>query len=68
MRRQIARAQKLPYMNAYIQETFRMHPASAVLFERVGPPAGAPDGEIDASFWGREPFVPWEEYQCEGNV
>lgn len=36
-----AQAQKLPYLNACIQETFRMHPASAVLLERVVPPTGA---------------------------
>ncbi|MCJ1386172.1 hypothetical protein MMC17_009298 [Xylographa soralifera] len=34
-------AQKLPYMQACIQETYRMHPASAVLLERVVPAAGA---------------------------
>ena len=38
---EFAQAQKLPYMTACIQETFRMHPASAVLLERVVPPAGA---------------------------
>ena len=34
-------ALKLPYLHACIQETFRIHPASAVLLERVVPPAGA---------------------------
>lgn len=34
-------ARKLPYLHACIQETFRIHPASAVLLERVVPPAGA---------------------------
>ena len=34
-------AQKLPYLHACMQETFRIHPASAVLLERVVPPGGA---------------------------
>ena len=36
-----ALAQKLPYLHACVQETFRMHPASSVLLERIVPPAGA---------------------------
>ena len=38
---QFSQAQKLPYLRACIQETFRMHPASAMQLERVVPPAGA---------------------------
>ena len=38
---QFTQAQKLPYLRACIQETFRMHPASALQLERVLPPAGA---------------------------
>lgn len=36
-----SQAQKLPYMHACIQENFRMHPASAILLERVVPAGGA---------------------------
>ena len=38
---QYTQAQKLPYLRACIQETFRVHPASAIQLERVIPPAGA---------------------------
>ncbi|KAH0847275.1 cytochrome P450-like protein [Fonsecaea pedrosoi] len=33
-------AQKLPYLHACIQETFRMHPAIGMILERVVPPQG----------------------------
>lgn len=33
-------AQKLPYLDAVIQESFRMHPAPGLLLERVVPPQG----------------------------
>ncbi|GME25238.1 cytochrome p450 [Neofusicoccum parvum] len=35
-----AEAQQLPYLDAVIQETFRMHPAAGLLLERVTPPQG----------------------------
>jgi cytochrome P450 len=34
-------SQKLPYLDAVIQETFRLHPAAGLLLERVVPPQGA---------------------------
>lgn len=34
-------ASKLPYLDAVINETFRMHPAVGLLLERVTPPQGA---------------------------
>ncbi|KKY28214.1 putative cytochrome p450 [Diplodia seriata] len=33
-------AQKLPYLDAVVQETFRMHPAAGLMLERVAPPQG----------------------------
>ncbi|EME89142.1 uncharacterized protein MYCFIDRAFT_76504 [Pseudocercospora fijiensis CIRAD86] len=33
-------AQKLPYLDAVIQESFRMHPAPGLILERVVPPQG----------------------------
>lgn len=33
-------AQKLPYLHACIQETFRMHPAIGMILERLAPPQG----------------------------
>jgi cytochrome P450 len=33
-------SQKLPYLDAVIQEAFRMHPAPGLIFERVVPPQG----------------------------
>ncbi|EXJ58261.1 hypothetical protein A1O7_05686 [Cladophialophora yegresii CBS 114405] len=33
-------AQKLPYLHACIQETFRIHPAIAMILERLVPPQG----------------------------
>ena len=33
-------AQKLPYLDAVIQETFRLHPAAGLLLERYTPPQG----------------------------
>ncbi|KAL6709305.1 hypothetical protein ACN47E_001712 [Coniothyrium glycines] len=33
-------AQKLPYLDAVIQESFRMHPAPGLLLERIVPPQG----------------------------
>jgi cytochrome P450 len=33
-------AQKLPYLHACIQETFRVHPAIAMILERLVPPQG----------------------------
>ncbi|EKG17123.1 Cytochrome P450 [Macrophomina phaseolina MS6] len=33
-------AQKLPYLDAVVQETFRMHPAAGLMLERVTPPQG----------------------------
>ncbi|KAK4942564.1 hypothetical protein LTR10_017693 [Elasticomyces elasticus] len=33
-------AQKLPYLHACIQETFRMHPAIGMILERLVPPQG----------------------------
>ena len=35
-----AEAQKLPYLDAVIQESFRMHPAAGLILERVTPPQG----------------------------
>ena len=39
-----AAASKLPYLSACLQETFRLHPASAVLLERIVPASGATIG------------------------
>jgi len=33
-------SQKLPYLDAVIQESFRMHPAAGLILERVVPPQG----------------------------
>ena len=35
-----AEAQKLPYLDAVIQESFRVHPAAGLILERVVPPQG----------------------------
>ncbi|KAF4307889.1 Pisatin demethylase [Botryosphaeria dothidea] len=35
-----AEAQKLPYLDAVVQETFRVHPAAGLMLERVTPPQG----------------------------
>ncbi|KAL1297000.1 hypothetical protein AAFC00_004596 [Neodothiora populina] len=35
-----AESQKLPYLDAVIQESFRVHPAAGLLLERVTPPQG----------------------------
>lgn len=35
-----ATSQKLPYLDAIIQETFRLHPAAGLLLERIVPPQG----------------------------
>ncbi|CAK1355293.1 Pisatin demethylase [Cercospora beticola] len=35
-----AEAQKLPYLDAVIQESFRLHPAPGLILERVVPPQG----------------------------
>ncbi|KAF1958297.1 pisatin demethylase [Byssothecium circinans] len=35
-----AESQKLPYLDAVIQESFRVHPAAGLLLERVVPPQG----------------------------
>ncbi|GAM90224.1 hypothetical protein ANO11243_082660 [Dothideomycetidae sp. 11243] len=35
-----AESQKLPYLDAVIQESFRMHPAPGLIMERVTPPEG----------------------------
>ncbi|PSK38150.1 Isotrichodermin C-15 hydroxylase [Elsinoe australis] len=35
-----AEAQKLPYLDAVIQESFRMHPAAGLILERITPPQG----------------------------
>lgn len=35
-----AEAQKLPYLDAVIQESFRIHPAAGLILERVVPPQG----------------------------
>ncbi|OQO03181.1 hypothetical protein B0A48_11436 [Cryoendolithus antarcticus] len=35
-----AEAQKLPYLDAVIQESFRMHPAAGLILERIVPPQG----------------------------
>ncbi|KAK1063811.1 hypothetical protein LTR74_009141 [Friedmanniomyces endolithicus] len=35
-----AESQKLPYLDAVIQESFRMHPAAGLILERVVPPQG----------------------------
>jgi len=35
-----AESQKLPYLDAVIQESFRMHPAAGLILERITPPAG----------------------------
>ena len=35
-----AEAQKLPYLDAVVQESFRMHPAPGLILERVVPPQG----------------------------
>ena len=37
----MSEAQKLPYLNACIQEAFRLHPAVSFSAERVIPPSGA---------------------------
>lgn len=36
-----ATSQKLPYLDAVVQETFRLYPAAGLLLERVVPPQGA---------------------------
>lgn len=35
-----AESQKLPYLDAVIQESFRMHPAAGLILERITPPQG----------------------------
>lgn len=35
-----AESQKLPYLDAVIQESFRMHPAAGLILERITPPSG----------------------------
>lgn len=35
-----AEAQKLPYLDAVIQESFRLHPAAGLILERITPPQG----------------------------
>jgi cytochrome P450 len=35
-----AESQKLPYLDAVIQESFRVHPAPGLIFERIVPPQG----------------------------
>lgn len=35
-----AESQSLPYLDAVIQESFRVHPAAGLILERVTPPAG----------------------------
>ncbi|WPG98294.1 Hypothetical protein R9X50_00108200 [Acrodontium crateriforme] len=35
-----AESQKLPYLDAVIQESFRLHPAAGLILERVAPPQG----------------------------
>jgi len=35
-----AETQKLPYLDAVIQESFRMHPAAGLILERIVPPQG----------------------------
>ncbi|KAK3674683.1 hypothetical protein LTR78_005405 [Recurvomyces mirabilis] len=35
-----AEAQKLPYLDAVIQESFRVHPAAGLILERIVPPQG----------------------------
>ena len=35
-----AEAQKLPYLDAVIQESFRIHPAAGLILERIVPPQG----------------------------
>lgn len=35
-----AESQKLPYLDAVIQESFRMHPAAGLMLERIVPPQG----------------------------
>lgn len=35
-----ADSQKLPYLDAVVQESFRMHPAAGLLLERIVPPQG----------------------------
>ena len=35
-----AESQKLPYLDAVIQESFRMHPAAGLILERIVPPQG----------------------------
>ena len=42
-----AESQQLPYLNACVQEAFRMHPAAGLPLERVTPPQGI---EIDGHF------------------
>ena len=39
-----AAVSKLPYLSACLQETFRLHPASAVFLERIVPASGATIG------------------------
>lgn len=35
-----AESQKLPYLDAVVQESFRMHPAAGLILERIVPPQG----------------------------
>lgn len=35
-----AETQKLPYLDAVIQESFRLHPAAGLIYERIVPPQG----------------------------
>lgn len=35
-----AESQKLPYLDAVIQESFRLHPAAGLILERIVPPQG----------------------------
>jgi len=35
-----AESQKLPYLDACIQESFRLHPAAGLILERIVPPSG----------------------------
>lgn len=67
-------AQKLPYLDAVVQETFRMHPAAGLILERVTPPQGitvcgefVPGGTIvgcNAWVLHRRPDVFGEDAAC----